>query len=463
VRCIGLLGYPSQFSYTLVCNFVCLVRDYAWAHVKYRRHLWIYMKTLRHIQRASVSLFSGAGIGDLGIEHGCKIPVEFFAEFVEERVKLIQENYRGRDVTQGDLETTHKTVINKWKKKYGKKNPMLITLSPPCQGMSTNGAGKIASQVRQGKRPEYDKRNKLLLHGLEVVKKLVPEYVLIENVPGMKNTVIMWKKKQPRRLLRLIEEVLPKGYQFISFVVDFANFGVPHHRKRLITMGKWMDEDYDTTLDLQESPPDWIKERYRESVSIKQTISDLWRTTDELLHLEPSINEKHLEWVKAIPRYSGKSAHMNKCLKCKKYEEFREIKCSICKGTLPRPHVIENNKPRAVKGYLTSYRRMQPDQPANTLTMNSGVVSSDVTLHYSMDRVLTPKELLRLSTIINTRNKSQHTDFPWADKYDFSSAMKESDYLLQKNIIRQTIGECIPPLAMQVLVEAMMNDWIPSI
>ena len=128
------------------------------------------------------------------------------------------------------------------------------------------------------------------------------------------------------------------------------------------------------------------------------------------------------------------------------------MKCSKCKTVLPRPHVIEDNKPRAVKGYLTSYRRMQPNQPANTLTMNSGVVSSDVTLHYSMDRVLTPKELLRLATITNTRNKFRHTEFPWADKYDFSSAMEETDYLLQKNIIRQTIGECIPPLAGRCLL-----------
>ena len=434
-----------------------------WAHVKYHRHPWVCMKAQRSIQPASVSLFSGAGIGDLGVEYGCKIPVEFFAEFVEERAALIRENFRGREVIQGDLETTYKTVIKEWNKKYRKKNPMLITLSPPCQGMSTNGAGKIASQVRQGKRPEYDKRNKLLLHGLEVVKKLMPEYVLIENVPGMKNTVIMWKKKQPRQLLRLIEKVLPKGYQFISFVVDFADFGVPHHRKRLITMGKWMGEDYDTALDLQESPPDWIRARFKKHVSIKDTITDLCKTTDHKLHREPRINEKHLEWVKAIPRYSGKSAHMNKCQKCKKSkksEKFRVMKCSKCKTVLPRPHVIEDNEPRAVKGYLTSYRRMQPNQPANTLTMNSGVVSSDVTLHYSMDRVLTPKELLRLATITNTRNKFQHTEFPWADKYDFSSAMKETDYLLQKNIIRQTIGECIPPLAMQVLVDAMMNDWI---
>ena len=102
---------------------------------------------------------------------------------------------------------------------------------------------------------------------------------------------------------------------------------------------------------------------------------------------------------------------------------------------------------------------MNPDKPANTLTMNSGVVSSDVTLHYSMNRVLTLKEILRISTVTNTKNRHQDTNFPWHGKYDFSSAMTDLDYNLQKNIIRQIIGECIPPLAMEKLVNALINDW----
>ena len=74
------------------------------------------------------------------------------------------------------------------------KRPLLVTLSPPCQGMSTAGAGKIMAEVKKGNRPKHDERNKLLIPGLEIVKKLQPEYFLIENVPGMKNTVIEWKK-----------------------------------------------------------------------------------------------------------------------------------------------------------------------------------------------------------------------------------------------------------------------------
>jgi len=420
------------------------------------------MTTPRSVEKASISLFSGAGIGDLGVEYGCDIPVKICVESVAERAELIDKNFDDCEAIHGDLSKARVTrkVVTQWKKKFPEKNPLLMTISPPCQGMSTNGAGKIANQVRLGKRPKHDERNKLLLSGLAVVKDLEPEYILIENVPGMKNTVIMWKKKTPKKLIRLIEEVLPKGYMFLSFVVDFADFGVPHHRKRLITVGKWMGYDYDTTLDIQETPPPWVTNKFTGHVSIMRTITDLCKTDDnDPLHRKPRMNEKHSKWVKAIPKYSGKSAHLNRCSSCKHLDEFGIAECKKCGKVLPRPHVIENGAPRAVKGYLTSYRRMNPDKPANTLTMNSGVVSSDVTLHYSMNRVLTLKEILRISTVTNTKNRHQDTNFPWHGKYDFSSAMTDLDYNLQKNIIRQIIGECIPPLAMEKLVNALINDW----
>ena len=35
--------------------------------------------------------------------------------------------------------------------------------------MSTNGAGKIAAEVKKGKRPKHDKRNKLLIPGLNLI------------------------------------------------------------------------------------------------------------------------------------------------------------------------------------------------------------------------------------------------------------------------------------------------------
>ena len=54
------------------------------------------------------------------------------------------------------------------------------------------------------------------------------------------------------------------------------------------------------------------------------------------------------------------------------------------------------------------------------------------------------------------------TSFDWnlEKLYDFSNQMptKES-YLIQKNIIRQAIGESIPPLAMMRMINSLIHDW----
>ena len=169
---------------------------------------------------------------------GVKSPVILSAELLSERGKLIRENYKSCEVVIGDIRKTKKTIISKAKEILGGKRPLLITLSPPCQGMSTNGAGKISAQVKKGKRPKHDERNKLLLPGLSIVKALQPEFFVIENVPNMKNTVIAFKKRKPKKLLELIPISVGRGYEILSFIVDFTYYGVPHKRKRLITMGR---------------------------------------------------------------------------------------------------------------------------------------------------------------------------------------------------------------------------------
>ena len=47
----------------------------------------------------------------------------------------------------------------------------------------------------------------------------------------------------------------------------------------------------------------------------------------------------------------------------------------------------------------------------------------------------------------------------YLNKYTFTHSMKDSDYPLQKNLIRQALGESIPPLAMQRMVTSLLNDW----
>lgn len=418
----------------------------------------------KQLLEASISLFSSSGIGDLGIEYGCGIEVSISAELLPERVKLLRHNYPKSKVIEGDITKTAAEIIEVWNDKHPNARPLLVTLSPPCQGMSTNGAGKIAAEVKKGKRPKEDERNKLLIPGLGVVKSLQPEYFLIENVSNMKNTVVSWNKNKPKRLIELIPKSVGKGYEIHSFVIDFANYGVPHHRKRLITIGKRTGAKK-STLSEHSKPPHWFNSGSEsEQISVSEAIGNLLRTKkSDPLHRPPKMNERHIFWASQIPENSGNTAHMNACSSksCKHIDEFRVVVCTKCGKLLPRPHVIEKDgAARAIKGYKTSYRRMSPHAPANTITMNSGVASSDVKLHYNQARVLTLKEIMVLSTFHDiTNKKTTQTTHEWAGKYSFDCVMAEKDYLLQKNIIRQSLGESIPPLAMQRMVKSLIQDW----
>jgi len=196
---------------------------------------------------------------------------------------------------------------------------------------------------------------------------------------------------------------------------------------------------------------------------VKEAIGNHVRTRQkDKHHRKPKMNEKHVLWASHIPKNSGNTAHLNRCISCRNLDEFKVVTCTKCGEDLPRPHVIKKDGTRrAIKGYKTSYRRITPDQPANTITMNSGVASSDVKIHYSAPRVLTLWEIMILSSLKNIDNCKSGivTHHPWSKHYSFEKHMEPKDYALQKNLIRQALGEGIPPLAMYRMVASILRDW----
>src|SRR5712692_3406606 len=102
----------------------------------------------------------------------------------------------------------------------------LLAGAPPCQGYSL-----------AGRRLYSDPRNSLFRQYLEIVRKIEPRLLLVENVQGFsfpfKNTGNGHKKH------RAYSEILRKeleglGYTVFSELVDFSEFGVPQNRNRFI-------------------------------------------------------------------------------------------------------------------------------------------------------------------------------------------------------------------------------------
>ena len=155
-------------------------------------------------RKVAGSLFSGGGVGDVGLEWGAGIPVIAAGEIIPSRAALIRKNFPGTRVFEGDINDFKDEYIKYFKKQLNGSNPWLLTLSPPCQGMSSNGAGRISAEIKAGKRPREDQRNRLILPGIEILEKLNPDWFILENVKRMENTIIRNECEQPESIFCLL-------------------------------------------------------------------------------------------------------------------------------------------------------------------------------------------------------------------------------------------------------------------
>ncbi len=418
----------------------------------------------------SASVFSGGGIGDVGIEWGLGIPVVAACELVHSRAELIRRNFSQTKVFEGDVWKLAPDYIQFVREKLGTLRPWLITLSPPCQGMSANGAGRISSAIRAGNRPQEDERNRLVLPGIEIIEALQPDWFLLENVRRMENTVIRNEYEKPENILDLLARRLhPLGYTIRSSILDFRRYGVPHQRQRLITIGcrlpsvaqqfpqvqdvfceKPSELHPDPTHDGPDLPPPVT---LREAIGRLPALDAAENLADpnDSYHRVPRWNARQYFWMKHTPE--GSTAFDNhRCPACGKDVHAPEVvTCSACSEPLPKPTVSNNGSSRLVRGFRTSYRRMKWDRPASTLTMNSGVISSDVKGHPEQHRVLSLREIMLLGTLDHPR---------WKKRYRFEGVpfgRPVPGLNFSPRLIRQVIGESIPPLAMTRIVERLVE------
>lgn len=427
-------------------------------------------KKMENKIRLAGSLFSGGGLGDVGIEWGSKIPVIAACELLPSRASLIRKNFPGAQVFEGDIWEVKEAYIQYFRKVLKGQSPWLLTLSPPCQGMSSNGAGRISSAIRAGNRPLEDERNRLILPGIEVLEALQPEWFLLENVRRMENTVIRNERNQPENILTcLARRMHPLGYTLRSCILDFRDYGVPHHRERLITIGCRIPQvvaHFPKVTDVLCSGISPLHPRPTHGEGTKQAWVTLRRAIGKLpsldsktnckdvndpYHCVPKWNDNQYFWMKNTPE--GQTAFDNTCCAdCGTMKTNQEeVICRACRRPLPVPQMKKSGKVRLIKGFRSSYRRMWWDRPAGTLTMNSGVISSDLKGHPEQNRVLSLREILRLSTLDHDQWKRNYdfTGIPlgkWDDSQSFSA-----------RLVREVIGESIPPLAMKCMVDHLLQ------
>lgn len=343
------------------------------------------------------SLFSSAGIAEAYLQDiGIQIVVA--NELVPERANLYQSLYPESKMITGNIldEQVFHTIIQNTPKQLD-----FLIASPPCQGMSIAGKNRNIHSMMN------DKRNHLIFRVIEFIKLRKPTFILIENVPNFLKIQLPFNQKM-LTIKAILSEIFSDTYQISEQIYDSAEYGVAQRRKRAII--KMYQHGY-----LWGEP-----QKNTKLISAQEAIGFLpslnaGEVSDIKWHFARKHSQEHIEWLKHTP--TGKSAFDNLI------------------------HYPKKKNGEKIKSYNTTYRRIEWHTPAPTITIRNDAISSQLNVHpgrllpngtYSDARVLTPLELMLLTSLPSNWNIPDNTP---------------------ELLIRQCIGECIPPLLIKKIVE----------
>ena len=371
-----------------------------------------------------LSLFANVGVAEAYLKE-IGIDIVIANELIPKRAKFYEEVYPETTMICGDI--TDDEIRDKIISKAIEQEVEFVIATPPCQGMSVAGS-----------RNAFDERNQLIYYAIDTIKRVLPKYILLENVPRQLVTKIIVDNEE-MYISDYINMELSSKYNFNKdTLVKAMNYGVPQIRERNIYL-----------LTRKDCNIKWEFPEIEPEVTLKDAIGDL-PSLDPLLregleftyekfpefeqkrevgmklskwHYPPKHSWKQVEWMLHTP--TGKSAIYNEVFYPQKPD-----------GT-------------PVKAHHNHYRRMKWDMPSRTITQNNGVMSSLCCVHpgreiivgdeilYSDPRVLSIYELLIVSSLPK--------DWPipeWAGE----------------TFIRNVIGEGIPPLLIKKIMLQLLNQ-----
>ncbi len=227
--------------------------------------------------RPVISLFTGAGGFDLGIEQAgfcCLVQHERDQAACETLLMNRPNCFREAALIQGDIyHTPTEMLLDAANLRVGEA--ALVIGGPPCQGFSTS------TPRRKERMKTGDARNDLVFEYLRVVKEAMPQFFIMENVPGFTDF------NKGAYLAEFLRAAHGAYYELVYGLVDAVEYGVPQNRCRFICMGTRRDLYACEGLLCSLPTPETFSDRDLESIS---TIATLFPDADaELLTHPPGI------------------------------------------------------------------------------------------------------------------------------------------------------------------------------
>jgi DNA (cytosine-5)-methyltransferase 1 len=372
-----------------------------------------------------ISLFANVGIAEAYMNE-LDVEIKIANEIDQDRARFYQDVYKDTHMICGDI--TDDSIRSSLVEEAIDKNVDFLIATPPCQGMSEAGL-----------RLEFDQRNQLISYAIDVIKRVKPKFVLLENVPKQLTTRIKYGD-EIILIPEYIKRELGDNYRFNENPLVMAkDYGVPQLRERNIFLlvrndlpyiWEFPEKQKEITLleAIGDLPP--LDPKLREGIEFTlEKFPDYERKRKAALklskwHYPPTHSWKQVEWMLHTP--TGKSAIYN------------EVYYPQKAGGIP------------VKAHHNHYRRLKWDMPCRTITQNNGVISSLACVHpgrlyksesgeelYSDARVLSIYELFIVMSL--------PLDWPIPD-------------WASETFIRKAIGEGIPSKLIKEIMLALIRQ-----
>ena len=338
------------------------------------------------VELRCLSLFANVGIAEaMFSEIGVKVLIA--NEIVEERAKFYSEVYPETHMICGDI--TDEGIRTKIVEEAIAKKVNFIIATPPCQGMSV-----------AGNRDDKDPRNQLIFYAIDVIKRINPDFVMLENVPRQLTTKIRIGEeiiKIPDYIKRELERNYNSNPETLAKAKDFS---VPQLRERNIFLfvkkginAVWAFPKKQREVFLEEAIGNLpsLDPQLREGLALTREKFPEFDKKREMglqiskWHHPPIHPWRQVEWMMHTP--TGKSAIYNEV------------------------YYPKNKDGSEIKAHHNHYRRMRWDMPARTITMFNNYISTLATVHpgrpyrangetlYSDPRALSVYELLIVMSI----------------------------------------------------------------
>lgn len=278
-----------------------------------------------------IDLFSGAGGLSCGLVMAGFNPiasVEIMPQAVETYkrnficYKKLLKNVETNDIRKSDVkEKLYESV-------KGKKIDLIVG-GFPCQGFSMAGYRVVD-----------DPRNSLYKEMKEIVNHLKPDFVVMENVVGLRS---MFNGKVEEKIINDYKEI---GYDVKIAVLNSADYYTPQIRRRVIFIGNRLNK----------------VNRFPKPILAEKDYKTVCDGISRFMYLDEKREINHI-FMKSTPK------------------TIERIKC------LPEGQSLYKN-------YTEAWRKVYWDKPSCTVKENHGAVN----IHPILNRMMTPRELAALQS-----------------------------------------------------------------